>query len=311
MQLAKTRAVGASNLGHQLRLVWGVLICCVLSGCAGGLSHSLEQSLSIIAPKQIDFAELEHYAQRSSDAYKPVSDIRAAYPQATRISTVQPVDVRYFVEQDANTRTQTISIRGTAEKPNIWEDIETALIPDSILGISLHRGFRKDAQAVLRDAKPHLRKDYGIRITGHSLGGAVAAILGLYLEKDGYRIDRVVTFGEPRFTTQDLMTNSLTNTTRVVHDRDVVPLLPPHSVFGKYKHSSEEVILRPGNNYVYMEQHDADRLSVGEFWRNATSFSFSDHHMDGYQSNIQLKKAQGARQVPYLFNSRRKVTFKN
>lgn len=302
--------------GTNARMPWRhhlglVLACFVLSGCAGGISHSLQQSLSVIAPAKIDFSELHYYALRSSSAYDPESDIRKGYPLATRIATVQPIDVRYFIETDTAQKKQTISVRGTAEKANIWEDIETALIPDNILGIPLHRGFRADARAILNDLRPHLRKDYSVRITGHSLGGAVAAILGLYLEKEGYEIERVVTFGEPRFTTHPLQSEALTKATRVVHNRDVVPMLPPHSVFGKYQHASAEVILRPGSRYVYLNEHDADRFSVGEFWRNVTNFSFDDHHMDGYLSNIQVKIDQGGQQVPYFFKQQHKATFKN
>ncbi|MEM1374830.1 MAG: hypothetical protein AAGF78_10670 [Pseudomonadota bacterium] len=91
----------------------------------------------------------------------------------------------------------------------------------------------------------------------------------------------------------------------------MVPLLPPHSAFGKYKHASAELILRPGPDYVYLNDHDSDRLSVGEFWRHLTNFSFSDHHMDSYQANIEGKLENGAGQVPYLFRRERKVTFQN
>lgn len=288
-----------------------IAMCVILTGCAGGFTQGLQRSLTALTPANIDFAELQYYAERSSSAYDAANDIRNDYPLATRVTTVQPADVRYFVETDHSQRTQTISVRGTAEKPNIWQDIETALIPDSILGISLHRGFQADAQAILTDVRPHLRDDYGVRITGHSLGGAVAAILGLYLDKEGFRVERVVTFGEPRFTTETPDSAALRTALRVVHNRDVVPLLPPHSAFGNYKHASSEVILRPGAEYVYLDEHDADRLSVGEFWRSITSFSFADHHMDGYLSNIQQKVEQGAVQVPYLGGSQGQVTVQN
>ncbi len=283
-----------------------LVVAFALAGCATSLSESFKQSLSVVAPEKVNFAELEYYAKRSNAAYDPVADIRKAYPLTTRAVTVQSVDVRYFIETDMANRTQTISIRGTAEKPNVWEDVETALVPDAVLGIPLHRGFQRDAKAVLADSTPYLRKDFPLRITGHSLGGAVAVILAEYYAKEGYDVERLVTFGQPRVTTrmtQDDLDTLLSITTRVVNDLDVVPMIPPYTDVRPYQHFTPEVILRAGPNYVYLEQHDADRLSIGEFWRNLTDFSAKDHHMDGYLANIEGKVANGSRQVPYLFRS--------
>ena len=294
--------------GRTFGAALGVILLFVLTGCAGSLSQSFKHSLSIIVPVNIDFAELKYYAQRSASAYNSINDIRNEYPLATRVTNVQPADVTYFIETDIVNRKQTLSVRGTAVKPNIWQDIETALVPDSILGISLHSGFQADAAAILEDARPHVRKDFPLRITGHSLGGAVAAILGMYFEKEGYIVERVVTFGQPRFSVEELDTISLSNTMRVVNDQDVVPMIPPNSVFGAYQHSSSEVILRKGGDYVYLLKHDADRLSVGEFWRNITDFSLGDHHMDGYLRNLETKIKNGSSQVPYLLKSPQKKT---
>jgi hypothetical protein len=272
-----------------------------LSGCAVSLSESFQQSLSVIVPKKIDFAELDYYAQRANAAYDPIPQIRKDYPKVTRAVTVQSVDVRYFVETDTATRTQTLSIRGTAERPNVWEDIETALVPDTVLGIPLHRGFQKDAAAIYDDVFPHLRKDYPLRLTGHSLGGAVAVILAGYFEKQGFTVDRVVTFGQPKLSTRQPPETTSAVTTRVVHDLDVVPMIPPYTPARPYQHFAPEVILRQGPSYVYLNQHDADRLSAGDFWRNLTDFSAKEHHMDGYVANIDEKRENGAQQVPYLF----------
>ena len=286
--------------------VIAVLFVLLVSGCAGGLSQSLNQSLSVVSPKKIDFVELEYYAKRSKSAYDPIPEIRKAYPLVTRALTVPSIDVLYFLERDRSNRTQTISIRGTAEKPNIWEDLEIALIPDSILGFPVHRGFQADAAAIYADVNPHVRKDWPVRVTGHSLGGAVASLLAAYFEKEGYTVDRVVTFGQPRFTTTLPAEYELGIVTRVINDMDVVPMVPPHTQFRPYAHFSSEVILREGPEYVYLEDHDADRLSIGEFWRNITDFSTKDHHIDGYLSNIQGKVANGSRQVPYLFKQNTK-----
>ena len=289
------------RLNRSLFSVVMVLLVLTVSGCAGGLSQSFKQSLSVISPKQIDFVELEYYAQRSKSAYDPVAQIRKEYPLVTLAVTIQSVDVLYFLEKDPSTQTQTISVRGTAEKPNVWEDLEIALIPDSILGVPVHRGFQADAVAIYEDVVPYVRKDWPIRLTGHSLGGAVAALLAAYFEKQGYTVERVVTFGQPKVTTTLPERFDLPATIRVVNDLDVVPMVPPYTRVRPYEHFAPEVILREGPEYVYLDAHDSDRLSIGEFWRNLTDFSAKDHHMDGYLSNIQGKVANGSRQVPYLF----------
>ncbi len=278
-----------------------ILFASILSGCAGGLSKGFEQTLSLIVPKQVDFAELEYYVVRSKSAYDPIPDIRSAYPLVTRAANVKSVDVQYFIETDNANKKQTLSVRGTAEKANVWSDLETAIVPDDVLGIPLHHGFRRDAMAIYNDAIPHIRKDYSLRITGHSLGGAVAVILAAYFENQGYTVERLVTFGQPKFATEPPSENILSVTTRVVNDLDVVPMVPPHTVARKYQHFATEVILREGPDYVFLNEHDADRLSVGDFWRNASHISLKVHHIEAYVANIQRKSENGSKQVRYLF----------
>lgn len=277
----------------------------ILSSCADELSSSFKKSLSIVTPKKVDFKELEYYAKRSKSAYDPTQDIRKTYPLVTRAVTLQSIDVRYFIETNQAGRTQTLSIRGTAVRENVWEDIETTLSPDSILGIPLHSGFQRDAKAIYEDATPHLRKDFGLRITGHSLGGAAAAILADYYEQEGYDIERVVTFGQPKYTSKQPSKRVVSVSTRVVNELDVVPMVPAFTLAREYQHFDSEVILRDGLDYVYMSIHDAERLSAGEFWRHITDFSAKDHHMDGYLSNIEGKVSGGARQVQYFSKVKR------
>lgn len=273
-----------------------------LTGCAG-LPQTIRQSLTVVVPHQVNFVELEYYAKRCRAAYTSASEIRRQFPQTTRVTTVKSVDVLYFLETDRQQKMQVLTIRGTANKLNVWEDIEIALVKDSRLAIHLHKGFQNDASKIYPNVKPHLNKDYSIRVTGHSLGGAIAGIIAAYLFEDGFKVERLVTFGGPKVTDRGgkkAIQNNI-RVTRVVHDNDVVPMIPPSGfLFGSYQHFGPEVILRDGRKYVYLPTHDANRLSVGEFWRNITDFSIKEHHMIAYLSNIEEKVQNGARQVPYF-----------
>ena len=284
-----------------------VIVCAValVTSCAGTLPKELQQSLAQITPQEIDFRELEYYALRSKASYSPEDEIKRQFPNTTVVKTIEKIDVLYFLETDLARKTQTITIRGTANKPNIWQDVEVLLVKDSLLGFWLHRGFRHDALMVYEDIKGNLRKDYEIRVTGHSLGGAIALILTNYLYREGYKVERLVTFGQPKVTDdksghQYRQANSdYKKITRVVREKDPIPMVPPAGVAVRYGHVGPELILKEGQEYVFLDAHDADRLSVGEFWRNVGRVHVKDHSMSLYLKNIQGKIQNGARQVPY------------
>jgi pimeloyl-ACP methyl ester carboxylesterase len=132
-----------------------------------------------------------------------------------------------------------IAIRGTENLDDALVDINAKAEMDDILEIPLHSGFR----AVARDVYKALRKElptetwenYSFRLFGHSLGGAAASIVSMYLHHQGHNVQLVVTFGAPRFTTNEgarkyQVLNQ--NTYRVVRCDDVVPFLPPPNFLG-------------------------------------------------------------------------------
>ncbi len=288
-----------------LRSFLTVSLLFLLVGC-GTIPQNLRQSLVTVVPHDVDFEELDYYAERSKAAYKTPTEIRKQFPNTTRVKTVQPVDVQYFLETDAQRKTQTISIRGTSNKANKLEDIDIEKVPDPVLGINLHKGFREDALALQADVTPYLKKDYTIRVTGHSLGGAVAAIKAHLLFADGYKVTRLVTFGGPKLTDaqgREAIEDGI-DVTRVVNEADIVPTVPPTGLSaGGYQHFGPEVILRPGRQYVWLPGHDANRLSIGDLWRNLDFLTVDAHSMDEYLPNIEEKVAKGAVQVPYYSSS--------
>jgi len=298
------RRVEPESSGPAIRSpgIVSLLVIVLLSGCAS-LPQTFRQSLTVVVPHKVDFVELEYYAKRSRAAYESASEIRRQFPRTTRVTTVRSADVLYFLETDPERRTHTLTIRGTADRPNVWQDFAIGLVEDKLLGINLARGFRGDAVKVHADVRPHLRKGYTIRVTGHSLGGAIAGIMAGYLTAEGFKVEHLVTFGEPKVTDREGTKYFERNLriTRIILEKDVIPMLPPSGlIFANYEHFGPEVILRDGRKYVYLPSHESERLSIGDFWRNITDFSTKEHHMNAYLENIEEKAKDGARQVPYF-----------
>jgi len=274
-----------------------------LTGCVGVSKQQLQLLGSTIAPTKVDFVELTAYAGRAKAAYATEAVIRDRYPATVRVSAPGKTDAQYFLEQDDRAKVQYIAIRGTANKRNLIEDIELRIREDLALAIPVHIGFDATARTLYADMQPYLKKNYRTYITGHSLGGAVAALLAIHMVDDGYKVDRVVTFGQPKFTTTDgVQKLGFLTLTRVVDENDVIPMLPPTTIFnrvyGVYEHAGPEVILLEGPHYVFLPTHDADRISIGEFGRSLDIANLKDHHMDNYLSRLSAKTS-GAVAVSY------------
>ena len=69
-------------------------------------------------------------------------------------------------------------------------------------------------------------------------------------------------------------------------------------VFGPYEQVGSEVILLKGRDIVYLPVHDANRLSVGEFWRSISFADLKDHAIKNYLKRI-AEKRKGVIEVPY------------
>jgi hypothetical protein len=131
----------------------------------------------------------------------------------------------------------------------------------------------------------------------------VAAVLGLYMIEDGYKVDRIYTYGQPRFTTAAGVSQlGFLPLMRVVDENDLVPLLPPgvmvNKKFGPYQQVGPEVILLEGPDYVYLPAQTATELSLGEFWRDMSVADLKDHKLNNYIRRIEDKMVS-SRQVAY------------
>ena len=289
---------------HCLGLPAMIAACLLaLTACVGVSSKELQALGSTVTPTTINFTELTGYAERAKAAYATDAAIRSKYPATVRISSPGDTDDQYFLERDDKARVQYIAIRGTANRRNFLEDFEVRIREDLKIAIPVHAGFDATARVLYDDMKPYLKPGYRTFITGHSLGGAIAALLAIYLVEDGYDVAKVVTFGQPKFTTTAGVGRlGFLSITRVVDENDMVPMLPPTSlrnrVHGIYEHVGPEIILLEGERYVFLPSHDADRISVGELWRSLNIADLKDHKMDNYLKRLSAK-TKGAVEVSY------------
>jgi hypothetical protein len=188
------------------------------------------------------------------------------------------------------------------DNKNFSEDFDAAIRVDSFSRIPVHEGFARVADAIYSDVQPQLRRGYRTQLTGLSLGGAVAAVLAIQMTQSGYQVEKVVTFGQPRFTTvSGSRSLGYLPIVRIVDENDIIPMLPPDGA-GRpgdaFAHAGPEVILHEGPRYSYVPGHDATRLATGELWRSVSIASLPDHDIKKYVARVYAKQ-KGPIQVPY------------
>jgi len=131
-----------------------------------------------------------------------------------------------------------IVIRGTANEANVLSDIDVRLVDDTRTGIKLHKGFRDAAVTIMQiiDTSTTTRNivqgqtltyplEQTVHVTGHSLGGAVAQIIGMWLHKRGKNV-QIFSYGSPKVSSQVLSGGQPTHW-RVVRRSDPIPFSPP------------------------------------------------------------------------------------
>ena len=117
-----------------------------------------------------------------------------------------------------------ISIRGTDNGKNVLTALDARPFRDKKLGVQVHRGFRDASEKLKNDIIENVALEETIILTGHSLGGAIAQILGLWFEDDAYEV-QIYTFGSPSIMMEQMWEDGHF---RVYLENDPVPFLPPY-----------------------------------------------------------------------------------
>ena len=118
-----------------------------------------------------------------------------------------------------------IIIRGTANASNVESDANIALELDVRAGIYLHKGFRDASTTIMQILDEQYTVEQTVYVTGHSLGGAVAQILGMWYHKRGKNV-QIFSYGSPKVSSQ-VMSGGQPTHWRVVRRSDPIPFMPP------------------------------------------------------------------------------------
>jgi len=196
----------------------------------------------------------------------------------------QKDEVAFEVKQEGGI--SIIVIRGTANTSNMLSDIDIRLVSDTRTGIRLHKGFRDVAVTIMQiiDTSTKTAKwdslnafgktivqgqtltyplEHTVHVTGHSLGGAVAQIIGMWLHKRGKNV-QVYSYGSPKVSDQVL--DSQPTHWRVVRLSDPIPLSPPWP----YRHTglfidSQDLDWGPDNDNGLISETDGLDHAIAKY----------------------------------------------
>jgi len=271
----------------------------------------LATALSASDLAAVNFNDIRQKAVFADAAYQSEAAIRALVEangyKLTLYQTIPGIQIAFFLATDDLSKKQIISIRGTSNIQNAMVDVSLKLRNDPDTGVALHEGFAYSAKQVYAELKPRLELGYKISLTGHSLGGAVALILAMFVDADQFDIDQVVTFGQPKVTNIAGAKNiQHINVTRVVDPRDLVPLVPvfdPLDIrnIDIYWHAGKEVVLLEDNRYAILEGVDSMLRATKFTQEPLTEANLRNHQMSAYFSLIDARVTSSER-VSYQTN---------
>jgi hypothetical protein len=152
-------------------------------------------------------------------------------------------------------------------------------------GTHWHRGFYREAQRVcelLKQMPDWHTSNEQVFLSGHSLGGAVAAASTVLLNHPPTTVSATYVFGSPRFGTGQLMEAIENRRMPLFHIRrsgDMVPSVPPTSLgYENYRNEFDTYlkrILRIGSGSLALELKQ---------WYSFAKEKVEPHYMESYRS---------------------------
>lgn len=226
-------------------------------------------------------------------AFKSDEHIHNLYPKAVIVYGPK-YKSKAFIKFDHENQHQDIIIRGSDNFKNWIENVKIFKRKDKwARGVKTHIGFHNLAKELVLTIKDKIKRNYTTTISGHSLGGSTAVLLGLYLEHFKFTQVNVLTFGQPRVTNKRGAKKLLSfPIKRIVHEDDIVTKLAPKAV--GYRHFGQLFTLSgykfAKDNFVEPSDIDSDRVT--ETWAQLEAgevdvqTNFKSHNIINYLKRL-------------------------
>lgn len=209
-------------------------------------------------------------------------------------------DTNGYVGYHEGQQTIYVSFRGSESIQN-WLDNLDAILTDYPKGddCEVHKGFYSAEQSCFPDVLAEVQNlkgkypSYGVMVTGHSLGAALATFTALDLLDSGISNVEMWNYGSPRVGNTNFanyVNTVLPNRARITHHKDMVPHVPMHERFTHYANEWYQ----PDDNLNVNECFGNEDKDCSYQW-HATSIS--DHL---YYLGVHL--GQGSEECEYFLN---------
>ena len=183
-----------------------------------------------------DLKNLAFYLELANDAYEEsnttlITKLRPmGYDLIRHDVATEPGRIGHFIAVSHERKEVVISMKGTSSLADVLTDLIGMAVPHTMSSgrvVRCHEGIYTATMMMLDDTE-HIIKTffqpagYKVHLTGHSLGAAVACLLGVFLHENGVNVEVHAFATPPCLSLYDAM-ESRSYITSVVNNADVVP----------------------------------------------------------------------------------------
>lgn len=278
-----------------------------LTGSAPEVARYRDVAMSVLADygrerRPLDVPAVHASAVHAARVYRSPDAIREelgpgvhALPLLTDITGLQ-----YYAIEEGDRLV--VAIRGT-EPADLRNWVASAVVlgaRDEVLGLDVHRGVLLAARVLQASLVARLDQSRPVHLTGHSLGGALATLLALRLDRLGYAVT-ITTFGAPKITTFAAFANEprihRLDLTRIVNAGDVVHHFPPTmDTSGRrvYTQFGDEWTLTVAGRCAPTDLRESLSKSAALVLdRNLPEWSLHEHAMETYLARLAQLAGRG------------------